>query len=144
MFQYLKIYKYNMSRDFLKFVNINLKVLFKITTQYLTSWVLILHILYHLNLLRRFQYSLLLLSVLISLIGFYITYIYPKKLLFNNIPIEGNVLRLFDLLFHHLPLILLIIRYNRKIKNDNLIFALCVIILYLVFNDPIKMYNIMP
>ena len=129
---------------FLRVVNNILKILFLIPLRYFTAWVLFLHILYHLNIFRKYQYSLLVLSLLVSSIGGFITYVYPKKIdiLYLDISIEGISLKLFDLVFHHFPLILLLYRYNSNINKDNMIVALIIIIVYLLINDPFKVYNI--
>ena len=133
-----------MDNKFLKFVNKILKITFNISKSYLTLHILVFHILYHLNIAKKFQYSLLMCSVIVSIYGIFLTYIYPKKLLLinTNIIVENNLLKLCDLVFHHLPLITLLICYNKNIKNDNLILGLCILILYLVFNNPIKIYNL--
>ena len=129
---------------FLRVVNNILKILFLLPLRYFTVWVLFLHILYHLNMFNKFQYSLLMLAVLVSINGTCITYIYPKKLdiMYLDISIEGLSLKIFDLIFHHLPLILLLYRYNSNITKDNLIMALIIIIVYLLINNPFKVYNI--
>lgn len=129
---------------FLRVVNNILKILFLLPLRYFTSWILMFHILYHLNIFKKYQYSLLVLSLLVSSIGGFITYVYPKKLniLYLDISIEGTGLKIFDLIFHHLPLILLLYRYNSHITKDNLIVALIIIIVYLLINDPFKVYNI--
>lgn len=119
------------------------ELVFKLILRYFTAWILILHFIYIIG-LKNFQYSLLFLSIIVSIVGFIITYIYPKelKIPYLNLIIKGIHLKLFDLLCHQVPLILLLILYDKKIKNDNLIFALVIIVLYLLFNNPIKIYNL--
>ena len=129
---------------FLRVVNNILKMLFLLPLRYFTAWILFLHILFHFNIFIEYQYSLLMLSLLVSVIGGYITYIYPKKLdiMYLDISIEGVSLKIFDLIFHHLPLFILLYRFNSNIRKDNLIIALVIIIVYLSINDPFKVYNI--
>ena len=129
---------------FIKVVNSILRITFLLSIRYFTAWVFCFHILYHLGILKNYQYSLLLLSIIVSVIGGYITYIYPKKMniVYLNINIEGIGLKLFDLLFHHFPFLILLYRYNSKIKKDNLMLALIMLIIYLLINDPFNIYNI--
>ena len=122
--------------------------IFYLSKSYLTIWVLVIHVLYYLGPLRKFQDSLLILSLIVSLGGFVITYIYPKMFKINlkykrkdvELKITGKIAKLIDLAFHHLPLLLLLILYNPKIKSDNLYLALSIIILYLLINDPFQLY----
>ena len=57
--------------------------IFYLSKSYLTIWVLVIHVLYYLGPLRKFQDSLLILSLIVSLGGFVITYIYPKMFKIN-------------------------------------------------------------
>ena len=52
--------------------------IFYLTVPFLTVWVLVLHILYYLGPLRKFQDSLLILAIIVSIGGFILTYIHPK------------------------------------------------------------------
>ena len=128
----------------LKTTNNILRIMLLIVFKYITAWALILHILYYLGIFKKYQYSLLMISILISICGGFITYIYPKKipLPMINTKIDGYLLNIFDLMCHHFPLILLLIFYNRKIKNDNLIMALVIIIIYSILNNPLKVYGL--
>ena len=55
------------------------KSLIKLAFNYFTFWIMIFHVLYYLGFAKRFQASLLLLSLIVSFNGFVITYYYPKK-----------------------------------------------------------------
>ena len=124
--------------------------IFYLTVPFLTVWVLILHILYYLGPLRKFQDSLLILAVIVSIGGFILTYIHPKyykmKLRWNDydreIVAKGKMAKILDLVFHQLPLLLLVILYNTKMKGDNLILAFMILVVYLLISDPVKYYNI--
>ena len=132
----------NINNQFLLMVNKILRLMFNISTKFFTSWMLFFHILYYLNIIKDFQFSLLLLSFVVSIGGFIITYIYPKKVIIpnTNIIIDGIILKMFDILFHHIPLLLLLFVYNNKIKKDNLILATLIVFFYLVVNNPLKIY----
>ena len=79
---------------------------------------------------------------IVSIGGIILTYIYPKKVQIpnTNILFYGNFLKIIDILFHHIPLLLLFCVYDKKIKKDNLIFAVSIILLYILFNNPLKIY----
>ena len=128
---------------FLKVTNKTLQIIFKLILRYFTVWILIFHFIYYIG-FNYYQYSLLFCSILISICGFILTYIYPKKITvpYVNLIITNKYLIVFDLIFHQLPLLLLLYFYNKKIKNDNLIFGLSLLVLYLVLNDPIKIYKL--
>ena len=131
------------SNNVFKLTNSILKICFFIVFKFFTSWILILHFLYYLDIIKNYQYSLLMLSSIVSIGGFFITYIYPRYVIIpeTSIKIDGIILKIIDILCHHIPLILLLYFYNNKIKKDNLIFGLLVIIIYLIINNPIKIYS---
>ena len=133
-----------MQSNFLKFVNLWLKISFTLSITYFTSWVFFIHILYHLGILKMFQYSLLILSIIVSILGLLITYIHPKKIYIPIIDrnINNKELILYDFIFHQLPLIVLLLFYNVNIKNDNTIFAISLIVIYLLLFNPIEIYKI--
>ena len=67
-----------------------LEIIFNLFFRYFTSWMLLFHFIYHLG-INNFQYSLLLLSIFVSIFGFVISYIYPK---FINVPIRtGTIIK---------------------------------------------------
>ena len=133
-----------MQSNFLKFVNLWLKISFTLSITYFTSWVFFIHILYHLGILKMFQYSLLILSIIVSILGLLITYIHPKKIYIPIIDrnINNKELILYDFIFHQLPLIVLLLVYNVNIKNDNTVFAISLIVIYLLLFNPIEIYKI--
>ena len=124
--------------------------IFYLTTPYLTFWVLLIHILYYLGPLRKFQDSVLLLAIFVSIGGFIITYIHPKlyKLYLKwngydrEVIISGKISRVIDLAFHQLPLLLLLIFYNPQIKTDNMFLALTVLAIYFLLGNPNKFYSL--
>ena len=70
-------------------------------------------------------------------------HIYPKKIYFPvlDITLSKTPLKLHDLIFHQIPLIIFIFMYDSKIKNDNLIFGLSVLVIYMLLFDPFKVYS---
>ena len=56
------------------------ELVFKLILRYFTAWILILHFIYIIG-LKNFQYSLLFLSIIVSIVGFIITYIYTLLVL---------------------------------------------------------------
>ena len=133
-----------METNFLKFINLWLKISFTLSISYFTSWVFFIHILYHLGIFKMFQYSLLILSILVSIMGIFITYIHPKKIYIPIIDkhINNKELIIYDFIFHQLPLILLLIVYDVNIKNDNTIFAVSLIVIYALLFNPIEIYKL--
>lgn len=123
--------------------------IFYSSVPYLTFWCLVIQALYYLGPLRKFQDSVLILTILVSIGGFIITYIHPKytKVILKKrgedyeLRLSGTVLKLIDLAFHHLPLILLLCLYNPKIKSDNLLLLFSVLLVYFAIADPINVYN---
>lgn len=111
-----------------------------------TNWGYILIILFYLGILTKYQYSILLLLIFISIVSIFINYINPGYITFNykNIRYKINKpLSLYlDLIFHHVPLIIFIIFYNPKIPRDNLVFACIIFIIYLLLFNPFNVYNI--
>ena len=110
--------------------------------RFFTFWVLIIFTFYYLGPLRKFQTSILYLLILTSLGSLYLTYVNPKKTVvpYFKYEIKGNLLRLIDILFHHLPLLIFLITYDNTIKKDNGIFFLVIISIYLLILNPFKAY----
>lgn len=113
---------------------------------YATVWALLFHFLYHTGFLKQQQYSLLCISIIISVLGGLITYYYPKKALlpYFGTPFAVNdkyyMLVITDILFHQLPLLILLIRFDLTIPIDNfLLAAIFGTFYYLIFN-PYKIY----
>ena len=111
---------------------------------YFTIWVFILQILYYLNILKKYQFSILLLSVLVYIGGFFIVYINPKYLYISNLDLklEGRFLRIFDVLYHHFPMVIFLYNYNNTIKNDSGYFGLFIILIYVLIINPFKKYSL--
>ena len=113
---------------------------------FFTHWGYILLILYYIGVLRRFQYSILLLLILISCGSLFINYINPRyaMVIYNKIKYKLNppVSLYLDVLMHHLPLIIFLVYYDIRIPRDNLIFAFVIITLYLLIFNPFKVYDI--
>lgn len=116
---------------------------FRIFIRFFTGWGFILQALYYLGFLKKYQFSLLLIVSLISVCGFIITYINPKKIVvpYFNIVLKGNLLKLFDILGHHIPLLIFIYNYNSNIEKDSLFFFASVLIIYLFLINPFLVYN---
>jgi hypothetical protein len=113
--------------------------------RFFTLWILVFHVLFHAGYLKQYQSSLLLMSIIVSVFGLLIVYYYPRKLHipYFEIKIDDNNLllgKILDLIVHQFPLIFLLIQYNPSIKRDNLILGLTVSAVYLLFNNPNKVY----
>lgn len=119
-------------------------IIYKSILLYFTFWVIILQCFYYLGFLKKYQYSIFLLTLLVSICGFIIIHIYPKKIITPviNYKLKYEECLFMDLIFHHLPLIMLLIFYDNKTKNDNLILFALTILIYLLINDPIKIYHL--
>ena len=111
---------------------------------YLTFWVLIIQFLFYIGYLKSYQFSILILVLLTSVCGFFISYINPKKLIIPivNIKLSDKLIVYLDAIFHHIPLLIFVMIYDKNIKKDNLSFCFLVIIVYLLINNPIKKYHI--
>jgi hypothetical protein len=111
---------------------------------YFSFWVLFLQLLYYLGYLKQYQYSILILTLIVSICGFFINYINPKKIIIPiiNIQLSEKHKIYFDIVCHHLPLLLFVLIYDKNIKRDNLKFCFLVIFIYILFNNPIKIYHI--
>ena len=107
-----------------------LKSMFK----YLTWWNLVLVILYNLGFIQYLYFDILFLSVFISIMTIYIVYVYPKKIVKKvgdkTYELEGDDLIKSDLLMHHLPLLIMLLRKG-PIKKTYLFIILP--ILYNIF-----------
>lgn len=112
--------------------------------RFFTFWVLTFFLLYYLGPLRKFQTSILLLLIITSLGSLYLTYINPKKLVvpYFKYEIKGKLLRLTDILFHHLPLLIFLVTYDNTIKKDNLYFLFISVSIYLLVLNPFIAYNL--
>ncbi len=118
-------------------------IIFKVLFQFFTFWGLFLQILYYCGFIKKYEYSLFFILLIISLGGFFITYINPKKLFipYFDITIKNNYLKFSDLIFHHLPLLIFLIKAKFRNK-DNLGLAFIIIVLYLFIFNPYYIYKI--
>ena len=121
-----------------------IKIVYTSIISYFTFWVLILNFGYHIGTLKKYQFSIFLLTILVSFGGFILTYIHPKKFIVPVINYKLTYLecQVIDIIFHNLPLLILLMVYDYSIKNDSLIFFFIVILLYLLINNPIELYHI--
>jgi hypothetical protein len=110
---------------------------------YFTYWGLLIQGLYYIGVLKKFQESVLVIVLTISVLGAVLTYIYPRKIVTKHLKIEftDTRLQLIDLFAHQLPLILFLCVYDPKIKPDNLLFAVCVLLIYVLVYNPVTVYN---
>ena len=115
-------------------------------TRYATILSLIIQVFYYKNIIQ-FTDSILLISTLVYVGGFYITYITPKYVFVPELKltVKGNILKLLDFLFHQLPFyIFLYMHFTKKIKykKDNLLFVAILSFFYFLLHDPCNVYNI--
>ena len=124
---------------FLRILNIT----FYSIVKYFTIWNLSLIGLYYLGILKNFQFSILLTTLLVSIVGFILVYIHPKYIYIYGLGInlKGKWLKITDLLFHHLPLLLFVLTYDNNIPKDNMYLFVILVIIYLCINNPFKIYN---
>lgn len=110
---------------------------------YFTTWALLLQVFYYFGVLKRYQESILLITASVAFLGAVLVYIYPRKVKLQQLDIEikGHEYQIIDLLCHQIPLILLLVFYDPKIKPDNLIFAAAFILLYTIVYNPFKIYT---
>ena len=129
--------------DTLKFSNYVFKKMWNSTFIYFTAWGLLLQILYYIGVLKKYQESVLLIVISVAFIGLVLTYIYPEKLKLQilDYTIDKNIFQLVDLVFHQIPLILFLIMYDTKIKPDNLILGIVLILIYVILYNPYKIYG---
>lgn len=116
-----------------------------VVTTFYTAWTLIAFWLLSQGYLHAsLATSIHLMLMTSSIGGFYITYVYPRKIVLRNIfpveiVLEGWPLRIGDLLSHHLPLLLSMTQDNRGHTKAP---YLLVLGLYLMGNDPRLQYHV--
>lgn len=127
----------------IKFTNILLKFIFVGSMCFYTTWSIILLGLYILGILKKYQSSIFLILLTVFFVGNIITYINPRVIVipFIRRTISGTVLKLFNFIFHVLPLLIFLIVYDTKIPTDNLYLAVFSLLIYLLIFNPIKIYN---
>ena len=110
--------------NILKWVYLFTLIYFKIFIRFFTLWGFLISGLFYTGFLTKYQESILLILITISFFGLIITYVNPKKIVipYFNIILKGKLLQVLDILGHHIPLIIFLIKYNTKIKPDNLLF----------------------
>jgi hypothetical protein len=113
------------------------------TSIYFTNWMLLLNVLYYFGILTNYQESILFVTISVAFLGSVLVYIYPRKIFIKHIgtEIKGYEYQLIDLMCHQLPLILLLLFYDPKIKPDNLILGAVLMLIYVVLFNPLKVYN---
>ena len=133
---------------FLKYLLKIIKNSFLSIFQFFTPWAIVLSALFYAGNFQYYQNSLLLISVIVSLYGLMIIYYYPRRLVIPyfdlNVSNDSNKKQfgaLFDIIFHQVPLILILLKYNRKIRGDNLLLGLIFSALYIIINNPNKVYQ---
>ena len=135
-----------MSELFIKLVNLwadkSLDIIISSYYSFLTIWCIFFQILYYIGILKKFQFSIFLLTLIVSIIGFFITYIHPNKFVIPiiNFEIKGIYTKILDLIFHHIPLVILSIVYNKNIPKDNTYFLWIILMFYLLLNNPFNNY----
>ena len=127
----------------IKFTNILLKFIFVGSMCFYTTWSIILLGLYLLGILKKYQSSIFLILLTVFFVGNIITYINPRVIVipFIRRTISGRFLKLFNFIFHVLPLLIFLIVYDTKIPTDNLYLAVFSLLIYLLIFNPIKIYN---
>ena len=113
---------------------------------YLTTWNLTLLILFSLGYLQNNYYDLLFLSIFISICSLTFTYINPKQFIFKagkfKYTFKGKELIIFDILCHHLPLVLI---FNKRLNyqyKKTYLFILAPLIYKLILNDNYERYGL--
>lgn len=117
-----------------------------LSLRFATVLTLFLHMFYYKKMIE-YSSSMLLITCIIFIGGIYLTYIKPKFILIPelNIKIEGNVLKLIDLIFHQIPFFYFIyihLTKKKAYKKDNFIVGIIFIILYLLLFNVNKLYHI--
>ena len=115
--------------------------------QYISLSILLLQFLYYNKIfnLHKFGTTMLALIILASVGGFSLTHSNPKFIYWSEFDIKfsGILLKIGDILFHHLPLIYFIYYHqNNKFNKDNMILFFFLATIYLLLYDPIKIYFI--
>ena len=127
----------------LQFINYFFKKAYNLSFVYFTFWALFLQLLYYIGVLKRYQESVLLISLTVSFVGLVLTYIYPErlKLMFIDFVISKNTFQVLDLIFHQIPFLIFLISYDHSIKSDNLIFGVIMLLIYVILNNPYTVYS---
>lgn len=132
------------TENFLNFVNLFIKMTINGALRYYTVWSLIIQFLYYIGILKDFQESVLYIVIAVAVLGFVMAYIHPRYVMlpYTNKRITGRLYKIFDLVFHQLPLLIFVYLYNTKKKKDNLVLFLVSVLVYIILFNPLKVYNI--
>lgn len=114
---------------------------------FFTTWALVAHILYY---YKIFPFNTFLLSFIVSVVGFCLTYIYPRRILFRyqgegmGLFIDGYELVFFDLLFHQLPMFLFLQSgLYKQLRAVDIFYCYGVLLTYvIVVRDPLSVYQL--
>lgn len=133
-----------LSENFLNFVNLSMKMSIIGALRYYTIWSVILQFLYYIGILQNYQESLFFIVLIVSVIGFIMTYIHPRYIIvpYLNKKISGRLYKIFDLIFHQVPLLIFVYLYDTKKKKDNLLLLLWSVLLYIILFNPLKIYSL--
>ena len=129
--------------DFIYFSNFMLKFNSILVTTFYTAWALFILVLYCCGILENYQLSVFFILATVFYFGMVMTYIHPKVIVIPLIKrkISNDLLKIYNLIFHVIPLLLFLILYNTKIKNDNLLLGLVSILVYILLFNPLVVYN---
>jgi hypothetical protein len=93
--------------------------------------------------------TLLIMLGLVSLCGFFLTYIYPRYIYLekSNFTIKGWILRFLDLLFHQIPLVIHVVLlkkgywvYENSLLMNAILINIISLIFFVLFVNPFKIY----
>ena len=132
------------TQNFIDFVNLVMKMSINGALRYYTIWSVIIQFLYYIGILKNFQESVFYIVLIVAVLGFIMAYIHPRYIMipYINKKISGRLYKIFDLIFHQLPLLIFVYLYDTKKKKDNLILLLVSVLAYIIMFNPLKVYNI--
>ena len=132
------------TNNFVNFVNLFIKMTVNGALRYYTVWSLIIQFLYYIGILKDFQESVLYIVITVAVLGFVMAYIHPRYMMlpYTKKKISGRLYKIFDLVFHQIPLLIFVYLYNTKKKKDNLVLLLVSILAYIILFNPLKVYSI--
>ena len=123
---------------------------------FFTVWWLVMLPLALIPLVQR-TINFVLLATVVSIFGLFITYVYPKQIVFrtrgqnsqnsqnSQLVVSGYALRLFDILCHQLPALIVVLLYlftkNFKITSFNSIISILILAIYIVFHNLEQQYG---
>jgi hypothetical protein len=117
--------------------------------QFLTTWAIIIHILAWRC--HRLRHTSVVLAVLVSIGGAYITYIYPRRISVDigcrRFAVTGPALCVTDYVTHQLPLLIVLCVYARRDlphSATTLLPLVVVLMLYAMSFDVTKKYELRP